>query len=118
MPQCVTLTVATAGNKSLDLTFWAYFDANVNVTAAQQIQVAINALNNWLPVLPIGGITIGGVCTNVIPINTLRDVLSDQFVADGYGRPLLIKITNPSSDFFVGVGYVAEPGANIFAQAA
>lgn len=117
LPEAVTLHLTTATTAEVNLTFWAYFVDNVVVTTAQQIQVGINALTNWLPTLDIGGVTIPGVLTNKVPLDTMRDVLSDQFVADGYPRPLLVKILAPTTDVTVAVGAVAEPGT-VTAQAA
>jgi hypothetical protein len=117
LPEAVTLTVQTAETVPLNVTFWTYYPANVIVTAAQQIIVGTRALEAWLPTVPIGGITIDGVCSNAILRDTLRDIISDQFVTDGYGRPLLVRIITPSTDVSLGSLQVAEP-ATILAQAA
>jgi hypothetical protein len=111
LPGGVLLTVRTATNYPISVSFWAYFDRE-NVSASEQTRIGIAALTPWLSSteMPIGGVTIAGVAERKVLRDTIRDVLSQGFVDAGYGRPRLVRVWNPTADVSVGETQVPVPG--------
>ena len=105
------LATRTAVNRPVDVAFWAYFD-RLTLGAAPQRAIVAPVVTAWLSdsSMPIGGVTIPGVVTRVVPRDTLRDVVSQAFVDAGYPRPRLVRIFTPTTDVSLAEDDVPVPG--------
>jgi hypothetical protein len=93
LPGCVTLTVRSARARTLNVEFTAYFKDLAMLPSEQERQAA-PAVEQWFADLDIGGTTIPGVIENIVPRDTLRDIIAASFAK----RPTLVVIHSPASN--------------------
>lgn len=101
VPQGVTVNVVSATNFGVNVEFKAFFDANTTVPISVQQAIVGNAIAEWFQSLPIGGMMLEGFLGNVVPRDTIRDIISDAFVSAGYTRPQYVQVISPTFDLFL-----------------